>query len=143
MPLSVLRHFLFKYLKNFTFYLFSVYVSAFNNSEYVFGALSSGHHLKAKCCIQRTGTTNAEKKLKMKNFNFETVSSVVALSYVIFSCEGAALEVLIYVCLYVCHQVENIKLLKVPEGSGLNLLECFVLSSSQEFHSSCFITLIT
>ena len=40
---------------------------------------------------------------------------------VFFSCDGAALEVLMYVrpsvCLSVRNQVENIKLLNVPEGT--------------------------
>ena len=38
-------------------------------------------------------------------------------SFPIFSCEGAALEVLMYVCPSVCLQVENFKFMKVPVGS--------------------------
>ena len=36
----------------------------------------------------------------------------------LFSCEGAALEVLMYVCPLMCHQNEIQVCIKVPEGSG-------------------------
>ena len=60
----------------------------------------------------------------------------------LFSCKGAALEVLTSVCL----SVLNLNF-KFPEGSRrflkvqgmnlLNLFESFVLSSSQELRSAC------
>ena len=84
----------------------------------------------------------------------------------VFSCEEAALEVLMYVCLSVRGQVEILACLKVPAGSlrfkgssekfkgssgkvqgrlreGLILLKTFLLSSSQELRSACFSKALT
>ena len=66
-------------------------------------------------------TSVAVRVIRSKRTSHSVYNMADMCKFSIFSCEVAALEVLMYVCPCVrpsvCHQAENIKLLKVPEGS--------------------------